>query len=293
MLDRDPPGQRFLQLLDVHDEQAVDRGISEKALPFVGNVGAKIGDDRINRNVAVGGMGEPCPGHIGNFEEVVDRSERDHADTQPLLTLQLEIDDIVPEQAEREAGRKMDAAIVEAREEEDGKDEPVADREARQDMIGSADARIMGEAPEAVIAGDQGEAGRGERVLKAVEILGVIFELVADQEGNDHGQQQPDAQLQPRSLPQRPPRGREFASRDVHFGSALGLRVLRLRYEQKGWKVHLLAGNRGLNGRAGPGSGGDESLVGKGRARAAIEFAASFRLSGGEPSLGKHPWPSS
>ena len=36
MLDRDPAGQRFLHLLDVHDERAGERPVGEEALPFVG-----------------------------------------------------------------------------------------------------------------------------------------------------------------------------------------------------------------------------------------------------------------
>jgi hypothetical protein len=221
MLDRDPAGERFLHLLDVHDEPAVDCGIGQEAFPFVRYVGVEIGDDHVDHGVAVVGLGKPNPAYVRDREQVIDPAERDDTDAEPLLPLQLEVDDIIPEQAEQEADREMDAAIVEAAEEEDREHQAVTDREARQDMIGSANARIMGDAAKAVIAGDKGEGGAGERVLEAVELADLIFELIADQKGNDHREQQPDAELQPDPLPERAPRGREFASRDVHSGSGL------------------------------------------------------------------------
>ena len=47
MLELDPAGQRFRQLLDLVDDAAGERGVGEESFPFVGQLGAEIGDDGV------------------------------------------------------------------------------------------------------------------------------------------------------------------------------------------------------------------------------------------------------
>ena len=47
MLELDAAGQRFRQLLDLVDDPAGERGVGEESFPFVGQLGAEIGDDRV------------------------------------------------------------------------------------------------------------------------------------------------------------------------------------------------------------------------------------------------------
>jgi hypothetical protein len=100
-----------------------ERAVGEEALPLVGNVGAQIGDDRVERPGSGSSLSRTQA--TSGPSQMLDVAERHHADAQPLLPLQLEVDDIVPDTHSSEAADELEAAIIEAREEEDRQHDPV------------------------------------------------------------------------------------------------------------------------------------------------------------------------
>ncbi len=84
LLELDPAGQRFRQLLDLVHDPPGERGIGEEGLPFVGQVGAEVGDDRM----AAARVVQPRPREGEPVDPVntlqpLDRAERHHREPAP------------------------------------------------------------------------------------------------------------------------------------------------------------------------------------------------------------------
>ena len=119
---------------------------------------------------------------------------------EPLLPLQLELDDVVPEDAQGEAGEELQAAIIQEHEEEDREHDCIGGREARQDVLRGLDAGIARQAPEAEVAYQKGDEGADHRRLKTDQIIVVLGQLETHRPRHQHRQHDATAKLKSHSV---------------------------------------------------------------------------------------------
>ena len=144
MLELDPAGQRFRQLLDLVDDAAGERGVGEESFPFVGQVGAEIGDDGVARAGVVKLRAlQHVP--VDVRRSALSRSVAPNGTTairRRTVPLGVDVEQIEPGDVEQEAGGEPDAVVGEAGQHEPDDDDAVAGQRRRQDHRASADARV-------------------------------------------------------------------------------------------------------------------------------------------------------
>ena len=120
MLELDPAGERFGQLLDLIDNPAGKRGVGQERFPFVGQSSAEIGDD----GLATADIGKTRPLHdqpvygvdLPQSPDMAIGNDREAAANVPLG---VHVEELEPDDVQQKAAEKADTIVGKA-----GEDEP-------------------------------------------------------------------------------------------------------------------------------------------------------------------------
>ncbi len=143
MLELDPAGERFRQLLDLVDDPPVERGIGEEGFPLVGQLGAEVGDDGVaGAGVVELGSFEQVPDDAFDLHQMLGGAEWDHRDPPPHFPLGPDVEQIEPGDMEQEARCQSDAVVGKARQDEPDDRDAVAGKRGGKDDRTAANAGI-------------------------------------------------------------------------------------------------------------------------------------------------------
>ena len=126
MLELDPAGQRFGQLLDLVDDPPGERGVGQERFPFVGQVGGEVGDDRMcsRGRRASRGLDRVSQSTLSIAQQTLDCAEGHDRDPPADLPLREDVEHIQPGHVKQEAGGQPDAVVGKARENEPDDHQP-------------------------------------------------------------------------------------------------------------------------------------------------------------------------
>src|SRR3954465_5064026 len=115
MLELDASGQRFSELLNLIDDPAGERGISQERLPLVRHVRGEIRDDRL----AGAGVMKPRPEKREPFDsrdlvERLDSAERHDRVPPPDGALRIDVKCVEPDDVEKESQGEADTVVGKA-----------------------------------------------------------------------------------------------------------------------------------------------------------------------------------